>query len=658
MGFFWKDDGKPIPKRRPMPLVPASDWRPPQTFPNLASADVIALDVETYDPELTDRGPGWARGKGHIVGIAIGTNDGGRWYFPMRHTVQGEANLSPEHVLAWASYTLSNPRQPKVGANLIYDLGWLRHEGVRVAGELVDVQFAEALLKEDQTVNLEDLAQRYLNEGKETNALYDWLATAYGGKAGPSQRANIYRSPPTLAGPYAESDVDLPLRLARLQYGELVKEGLLDLFRMECALIPLLLDMRFQGVSIDLDRAEQVQAELLAGAEAYKDKIRNLVGFEVNPNASASLAEAFDHLGLKYPLTETGQPSFRQGFLEQLKHPLSDAVLAIRQREKLANTFIGSYLLKSHVNGKVFGQFHPLRSDKQGTRSGRFSSTTPNLQNIPVRSELGRLIRTLFIPDHGHVWRSYDYSQIEYRFLVHFAIGMGAEEARQRYITAPDTDYHNFALDMIAPVAGWDLSDPSALKERRGATKNVNFGLAYGMGQRKLTSDLGLTEEEGNKLFHAYHSALPFVKATMEACANEAQTTGVITTILGRKSRFNFWEPYNWDRNTVPLPYEQAVREWGRVRRAHTHRALNRRLQGSAADLMKAAMLQCYRSGVFDEIGVPRLTVHDELDFSDPGGKDQAFAEMRRIMETAIPLRVPVIADYEIGPNWGELKAV
>jgi DNA polymerase-1 len=144
----------------------------------------------------------------------------------------------------------------------------------------------------------------------------------------------------------------------------------------------------------------------------------------------------------------------------------------------------------------------------------------------------------------------------------------------------------------------------------------------------------------------------------MEHYMEQAVETGEIRTILGRRSQFNLWEPVKWDSNSVPLPYERAVAAYGRVRRAQTHKALNRLLQGSAADMMKMAMLKCYEDGIFDETGVPRLTVHDELDFSDPGGKDEAFGEMQHIMETALPLRIPVKADGEIGPNWGDLRDI
>lgn len=660
-GMFWEDavvTGRGVKIDRPMPPIPDTGWKTPTCFPDLSSAPCISIDCETKDPDLLDLGPGWARANGHIVGVSVGAPGGYRWYFPMRHEVEPEYNLPPEEVLAWLRHTLADARQPKVGANLLYDVGWLLNEGVKVAGALVDVQYAEALLDERAEVALEVMAQKYLGEGKESSLLYQWCSDYFGGKAGSNQRANIYRAPPRLVGPYAESDADLPLRLAVKLYPALEKDGLLELFRMECGLIPLMVAMRFAGVSVDIGKAERLRDSLLEREVLEQAKLDAQVGFKVDINAAASLAKAFDTIGLAYGKTAKGAPSFTKEFLQTVEHPLADQIREIRKLSKLRGTFVESYVLDSHVNGKVHGQFHLLRSDEGGTRSGRLSSSTPNLQNLPSRDEeLAPLVRGIFHPDLGHAqWRRYDYSQIEYRFLVHFAVGPGSDEARQRYQDDPDTDYHEWTLDLIAPMAGWNVSTPALRKPYRKPTKNVNFGMIYGMGEPKLASQLRLSKKEAKVFFAAYNKGVPFAKPTMNAAMEEAQRLGIITTILGRKSRFDLWEPTAWSDHSIALPYEKAILQYSQMQRAHTHKALNRRLQGSAADLMKMAMLRCWEDGVFDETGVPRLTVHDEIDFSDPGGKDQAFREVQRIMETAIQLRVPIRADGDIGPTWGDLK--
>ncbi len=671
LGLLWEETKRPkIERVREMPPIPETGWRPPVSFPNLAAAKALTVDLETFDPELADfkdhygetvsgKGPGWARGRGHIVGLAVGTEDGGRWYFPMRHEVEPAWNCNPESVLAWARVELSRSHQPKIGANLTYDFGWLRQEGVRLAGKLFDVQFAEALLDESARTSLDTLGKKYLSEGKETSILYDWAAGAYGGPATSEARRFIHKCPPRLVGPYAESDVDLPFRVMEKQWPLLAAEGLLDLFAMECALIPLLVEMRFAAVHVDISKAEQLREELLRREAGLQTRLNTIAGYPVNVNAAESLAPALDALGIRYPLTpKTGKPSIKKEFLEALDGvEFADLVGEIRKFSKLRGTFLESYILGSHVDGRVFCQFHPLRADEGGTRSGRFSSSTPNLQNIPSRDkELAPLMRGMFIPDPGHRrWVKFDYSQIEYRFLAHFAVGPGADALRAQYNADPRTDYHVHTQDMVQRILRREID--------RKPIKNINFGLIYGMGIPKLLRSLGLSEEEGEIFFEAYHAAAPYAKATMEHCMNEAERWGIITTILGRKSRFDLWEPDSWNNGerSAALPYWQAVQAYpGDLRRAMLHKALNRRLQGSAADMMKLAMLRCWESGVFDVTGVPRLTVHDELDFSDPGGREaeEGFREVKRILESAMTLKIPVIADAEAGPDWGHVSDV
>ena len=653
-GLWWNDDqptarGKGAKAERKAIPVPETGWRPPSEFPNLAGASHLSLDVETYDPELLEHGPGWARGKGHIVGVSLGAPGGGKWYFPMRHEVDPEYNMDPDQVTAFLRHTLQDNRV-KVGANIIYDLGWLRQEGIHVGGSFIDVQFAEALLNESGEVNLEHLGQKYLEEGKESNLLYRWMADSYGGKADGT-------ASPRLVGPYAESDADLPLRIIPRQYPRLHAEGLLPVFEMENKLIPLLLAMRFRGVRVDRSRADNIREELLMRERVEQAKINQMLGFTFDLNSRSHMKRAFDHLGLKAGKSGTGGESYAKGVLDGIDHPFATSLANMRKLTKLRTTFIESAILESAVDGRVYAQFHNLRGDGEGTRSGRFSSTDPNLQNIPSRDEeLAPLIRGLFIPDEGFPsWYKGDYGQIEYRFLVHFAQGQGADDIRQYFRAHPSLDYHELALDMVAPYAGWDISTKELRKHWRKPVKNINFGLAYGMGQAKLADDLGLSRKEGKQLFESYHRALPFVQSTMDWTSSFAEKHGYIQTVLGRRSRFDMWEPTKFDRNTVPLPYEKAKAKWADIRRAGLHKSLNRKLQGSAADLCKAGMVKCWEDGIFNVIGVPQLQVHDELDGSHDGTPqfDEALKEMARVMETAIPLSVPIEFEIDKGPDWG-----
>lgn len=665
LGMFWEDlpkvkaGAKRGPRERgPMPPIPETNWRTPTEFPNLTAARVIGFDTETWDPELLSAGPGWARGKGHIIGASLAVQDGTSWYFPMRHESQPEWNMDPDQVLRYLQYVLGDSR-PKVGANLIYDVGWLKQEGVEVKGKLYDIQFAEALLdSETPDVTLEALAQKYLGLGKETSILYDWLASWLGGRPNDRQRANLYLSPPQLAGPYAEADAALPIRILEQQWSAMQHRGVLDLFDLECRLIPLLVRMRFKGAPVDLSYTEKFHDELSKDLQETEKRLKDIAGQAVNPYARDSMLSAFNKLGIPIPeatdtKTKEKKVSFAAPILEQIDHPLVEAILEYKRTDKIRKVFIEGYILDKNVNGKVHCSFHPLKGEDGGTRSGRFSSSDPNLQNIPVRTKIGKRVRKAFVATQGGRWVKFDYSQIEYRMLAHHAVGPGAEELRQIFINDPNADYHEVTIELIRKLTGMKL-------ERRPA-KNINFGLIYGMSELKLIKDLGLTPQKGKELFANYHAAAPFAKATMEEAAAEVDRCGYVQTILGRKSDFNRWSKKGWDEDRgLSLPFELACQRWGtyNIERAFKHKALNRRLQGGAADVMKKAMVDAYEAGLFedDACGMPCLTVHDELDFddtSDPG--NPAWAELTRVLETSMPqIRIPVKVDMSVGPNWGE----
>ena len=665
-GIFWQDVERS--KRRgdvvrPMPPIPDLPWKKLDTLPNLARAHAISVDIEARDDGLNnDHGPGWARGEGYIAGISIGADNDGRWYFPIRHSIQPEDNYDAELVLNWARRELSRPEQIKVFANALYDVGWLAHEGVDVAGDIHDVQFAEALLDSDALVALEVLGRKYLDEGKKGDELLRWLSDFYGGPPDLRQRANIWRSPPRLAAPYAVGDADLPLRILEKQWPLLERHGLFKLYRMECRLIPLLVAMRFAGVSVDVNRAEQARDRLLGMEKGLQQQLRALAGFDVNTNAADSLSKLFKKFDIPFNYTKPtasnpkGRPSFTKEFLKSVKHPVGKLVTDIRKVNKTRVTFIESYILQAHVKGKIYPSIHPLKGDENGTVTGRFAMSNPNGQNLPSRDEeMGQLVRGCCIPDLGHKqWRKYDWSQLQYRFLAHYAVGAGSAELRQAYVTDPDADYHAMVQQLIKRVTGIELD--------RKPVKNTNFGFVFGMGIKHLAEMLGLSLDKAKELAETYHQGVPYVKETLNAASQEAQDYGVITTILGRRILFDLWEPARRPRKGEDdgerppgLPYSEALARYGdRIRRAYTHKALNYRLQGSEGDYMKACMLRAWDEGVFAVTGVPRLTVHDELDFSDPGGVDDAFEYLRKdIMEGTIKFRVPMSVGCDVGPTWG-----
>lgn len=660
-----------------LPPIPRTGWKPPAYFPDLRNATLISVDTETKDLGLLEHGPGWGRKQGHIVGLSLAAvaSNGEKWqgYFPIRHEVNPWENCSAANVLAWAKDMLETDI-PKTGANLMYDLGWLAEEGINPRGPLYDVQYAEALLDEQGTTNLEYLGWKYLSRGKSSQAMYDWQARAYGGAPTGKQRKNIYRTPPSLVGFYGEEDAGMPLDILPMQWALLAEQGLVDLYIMECKLTRLLIKMRQTGVRVDVGYAEQLYSELGGNIAELEAKFAHAYGKRANFNSAAQLGPLFEAQGIKVPRTETGQYSIQKVWLEGLKDeaPIAADVLQLREYDKLQSTFVRGYILEGNVNGRLHCSFNPLRTDKgggeagsQGAKTGRFSSSDPNLQNIPVRSKVGKRLRKAFVSDYSHVaWRKYDYSQIEYRMLAHFAVDNGdgsADKLRASYINDPETDYHDYVYYAACPYMGWDINDAELKAFKRRPIKNTNFGLLYGQGQGKLARTMNFTPEQARNFFNAYHEAAPYVKPTMGACADEVHMRGYVTTILGRRTRFDLWQPFTWDRGEDlpdPLRYEAALQQWGsNIKRAYDYRAVNYKFQGSAADMMKAAMVQIDDAGVFDVIGVPKLTVHDELDFSQIDNSPiqlEAYRHMQHIMENAIPLRVPVRADPDIGPNWGE----
>jgi DNA polymerase I-like protein with 3'-5' exonuclease and polymerase domains len=635
-------------------LLPTHDtsWSPPHELPRLGDAKVIALDTETYDPRLMDRGPGWPMRDGRLVGVSVATEEQA-WYIPIWNALGQPCPYGVDNVINWLKDTLDSPGIPKVGANLTYDIGWLSTVGVGVTGRLFDVQHAESLLTESGRVNLDALGMKYAGGGKTSNDLYRWCSLAYGGAPDHKQRANIYRAPMELVGPYAESDAALPLEVLRKQWPLLQEQGLLDVYDMECRLIRLLVAMRAQGVRVDVERAHRLYDQFTQEAQLILHDLAKQAGREISVNSNVDLGFLADKLGITYNRTPTGKPQFLAGWLEDHPHPTMQQVLEARQLLKLTGTFLDSYIIKGHHNGVLHGEFHQLKADGGGAKTGRFSSSHPNLQNIPVRSERGKLLRSLFLPFVGDThWMKWDYSQIEYRMLAHYAVGMGAADVRAAYLADPRTDYHKMVQNMVLAMTGLEIP--------RGPIKNINFGLLYGMGMQKLSRQLGVEFVQAREMFQAYHKGAPYVDATMKATIAEAQDCGFVTTIMGRRTHFPTWVP-KAGGDYAPLPFQQAVRLYGsQIERAFLYKALNYRLQGSAADLMKRAMVNCFEAGVFDRFRLPVLTVHDELDFSykahetDPA----VFRELRDQMEHALEIAVPVIVDVEAGPNWGEVEEV
>ena len=625
------------------------DWRP-RDFPRLDAAKELVIDIETYDPSLRERGPG-VRRDGYIVGIAVATGDDS-WYFPMQHGQQYDPNglnLDREVVLRWAKRELVREGIPKIGTNLMYDLDYLWEADIKVPGPYYDIQVAEPLIDENKfSYSLDSLASKYLGEGKRSEALYEWLSLAYGGQpTAKDQGGNIYRAPPQMVGHYALGDVEQPREILRKQrlIMERDDEDLTGIFDLETKLIPMLLAMRRRGVAVDVEKAIGLDARLMEKAAEYRLELDKE---GIDPWSGETIASWCDEKGITYKKTPIGNPSFRANWLENHPNELIQLIHQVRRLEKHAGTFIQGTILNNQINSRIHCQFHQLRGDEYGTVSGRLSSSHPNLQNIPTRDqELGPLIRSLFLPEEDEIWYSDDWSQIEFRLLVNYGRGKSAARTRQKFIEDPTTDFHHY----VAELTGID----------RKPAKNINFGLVYGMGEPTMAANLGRELEEVKPMFNTYHAELPFIRELYNECDRKAKRRGWIRTILGRKRRWERWQ--STDRKVAKaegaFTEAEAIEKYGKkIILAYTHKALNSLMQGGAADIMKKAMVDIWETGICDVLSAPLLTVHDELAWSVPQTQEAAEAhnEATRIMETCVPLRLPLRADSGSGKSWGEAK--
>lgn len=635
-------------------------WRPPEEFPSLRGATRICVDVETKDPDLLELGPGFRRG-GYVVGLAVAVDGGPRWYFPTRH--EGGGNLDLAQVSSWFRAEAAAFEGEVVGAHVLYDLealalDWnvffLRAKGFR------DVLIAEPLLDENQEkFDLDSAMIRRLGRGKEMTALRE-VAGAIGWKTDAAIKKNLWRLPADRVGAYAEEDAAGPLDLLRAQEPLLASEKLLRLFELECRLTPMLLAMRLRGVRADREGAIRARERLGAERDACAAEVRRLAGPRASLTDPQSIADALEEAGIELPRTQkTGARSVTTPFLKKFENsiPLVKAYLRGKKLQTTIGTFIDGHVLSNSKSGRIYAEFPQLKGDDGGTIA-RFASRNPNLQNITARDEeLAPLLRGLFLPDEGEDWCKHDLSQIQYRYLVHFAVGPGAEEARDLYRRAPETDYHGFAGDMF----GADASD----KFVRKRVKNTNFAKVFGGGVDKLAETFGCSFEEAAEFDAVYDERLPFVSATLRSWSNEAQRKGYVRTILGRRRRFPLWErrgKAQKGHERHGLPREDAVAAWGErnIQRFFTHAALCAGLQGSEADHVKRALVHCSEAGLFapSALGAPLILVHDEDDLSKPRTKegDEAAAEVQRIMEHCMDDRIsiPVRVDSAVGANWGE----
>jgi DNA polymerase I-like protein with 3'-5' exonuclease and polymerase domains len=611
------------------------EWICPENYPDLKGYKYIAIDLETKDPDLKSRGSGSIIGNGNIVGIAVAV-EGWSAYYPIAH--EGGGNLEKEKVIDWIKEVCALPNV-KIFHNGMYDVCWLRAAGIKINGHIVDTMVMASLIDENRlSYTLNSISYEFLGEVKDEKALIE-AAQSWG----IDPKSEMYKLPAMYVGNYAEKDAKLTLELFKVLSREIQKQNLQNIFDLETQLFPCLIDMKFKGVRVDIDRAHKLKQQLIKQENELLLKVKQETGIEPQIWAARSIAEIFGKLELHYERTEKSlTPSFTKNFLQEHKHPIVQMIAKAREINKAHTTFIDTILKFTH-KGRIHADINPIRSDQGGTVTGRFSYANPNLQQIPARNkELGPMIRSLFIPEEGHKWGCFDYSQQEPRLVVHYA-ATTEPICFDESVTKIVNEFKNNQADFHKTVA--DMAGIS-----RTQAKTINLGLFYGMGKAKLQAELGLnTKAEAELLFNQYHDNVPFVKELMNKTSQFAQTSGSIGTLLGRRCRFNKWEPATFGMHT-PMTFEEAERTYGRgrIRRAMTYKALNKLIQGSAADMTKKAMLDLYNEGI-----IPHIQIHDELDISVID--DNQAKKIVEIMESAVTLAIPNKVDYESGETWGDI---
>ncbi|MHB0922775.1 MAG: DNA polymerase I [Bellilinea sp.] len=587
---------------------------------DLEAAPVIAFDTETTstDPMRAD-----------LVGISLSVRPGQGYYIPLGHA-DAEKQLSVKQVLEALRPALTDPGKPKAGHNLKYDALVLAQAGLMVSPLSFDTMIAEFLVQPDNyNLGLKDTARKYL--GVAMTHIEDLI-----GKG--KNQISMDQVQVAQAAPYAAADAEVSLQLIPLLKTRLEEAGALRLFdEIEMPLVPVLASMEQAGVALDVKFLEEMAVDLKKRLGDIETSIYEQVGFRFNLNSTQQLSKAlFDTLKIEPPdrrkKTSSGHFSTSADVLEGIRkdHPVVSTILDYRELAKLKSTYVDTLPLQ--VNPRT-GRVH-TSYNQTGSVTGRLASSDPNLQNIPTRTDTGRLVRNAFVAGDGKQLLAVDYSQIELRIVAH----MAEDEAMLAAFRAGQ-DIH---AATAAAIQGVPLD--KVTKDQRRRAKAVNFGLIYGMSAFGLSRSTDLTLGEAENFVKAYFEQFPGVKRYLDGTRKLAAQQGYVETMLGRRRYFP----------NLKNPVNQALRA------REEREAINAPIQGTAADIMKIAMVHLQpalaKAGLASRM---LLQVHDELVLEVPTGeRDQTIKVVREVMENAYPLSIPLLTEARWGHNWGNLKVV
>lgn len=633
---------------RPEQYIAPADWQPPESLPDLQG--IVAFDWETKDPGIgQQRGSSWPyKGEGHVCGLGLAWGDN-TLYAPIYHAA---GNMDPMLFWTWLRAQAAKPNVIFVMANSIYDSGWLSRHGITPANDPYDVQAMAYLLDEHRrNYSLNALGHAYLGRGKSTTQLRERARSVNVD----DPMNNMDKLPAWMVAPYGTDDARLTLDLYRHLMPLIQEQGLERVHEIERGAAMCAVDMRQRGVRVDFPRAERLADAYRLKRDTAIKRVLDSTGVPCDPFESAQVVKALqaENSRVELGITDKGGTSANKSVLARIGSPVALAILAARRYDKAISTYIEGGILRFAREGRIHAEFHPTRrsdnqeddvfassDEDQGTTTGRFSSSNPNLQNIPIRDpEIGRDMRSCFLPEEGEDWGKLDWASQEPRITLHFAVRAkrrGAAEMLQRFLDNPKTDVHMECAQLMGVP--------------RSPAKIINLALAYGKQGASLCRDLGLPTkwikirvgtpqereievagDEGQRLLDKHYEAVPYVKEIFELAKSTAIERGYIKTETGRRIRLETYPNGDYIR-----PYK----------------ALNGSVQGTAADQMKLALIGMRREGI-----PYNLTVHDEAGLSLPRGEEgvRRLTRAVEIMETCLPLAVPMIAEFKIGPSWGEV---
>lgn len=659
---------------------PDSTWQAPNLadLPNLKGVKRIGFDVETRDPQLQKLGVGSQR-DGYIVGYCLAIEDGPAFYLPIRHAT-GQ-NMSVDGVNAYIRDQVKEFDGEVVGANLRYDLDYLCQELGGFLGRDIfpkakafrDVQLADPLINENFfKYSLDSIAERWgvplkqeadLNEAARDYGFVKKGKRDANGKRPVDAKSNLWKLDPKYIGEYGEHDARLPLTILRLQEQAIEEAGMQRIWNLESAVLPALVRMKRRGVRIDFDRLDFIEQWCITQEGVAFEEVRRFCGTRLSaddlslPNALAPVLQGIGAQLSRNP--KNNQWKIDEAVLKGLKHPVATAILTARKINKIRRDFVRS--IRDHAcNGRIHCSFNQLKraSDDghggtMGAVTGRLSSSNPNLQQQPgpkdtdpetmgITDHLALMWRSIYLPEEGAIWACNDYSQQEPRLLHHYAElseCTGAKAACDRYRTDPNTDNHSMFAEMC--------------EIKRKIAKTIYLGKCYRMGGAKFATSLGLPTmrkligmgsnqrwivtagEEAQALLDKFDAGAPYVNELATKVEKEARRKGYVRTLLGRHCHFELEK--DGSGNLVGV-----------------HKAINKLIQGSAADQTKQALVACDQELLWDDSNRMILQVHDELDFSVVSRSEaESYAE---IMRDVVPLTVPCKVDVETGPNWADIQ--